>query len=72
MPADRLRARLFVEISKLEEDILRDADSFQREASTIDTLQSELQRISGSLRNVAVAGGRASLAVRKAALKSGS
>jgi hypothetical protein len=71
MPADRLRARLFVEISKLEEDILRDADSFQREASVVDTLQNELQRISQSLRSVAVAGGRASLATRKAAIKSG-
>jgi hypothetical protein len=69
MPADRLRARLFVEIGKLEEDILRDADSFQREASVIDTLQSQLMRISGSLRSVAVAGGRASLATRAAALK---
>jgi hypothetical protein len=71
-PADRLRARLFLEISKLEDDILRDADSFQREASTVDNLQFQLQRISQSLRNAAVAGGRASLATRKAALKSGS
>lgn len=69
MPADRLRARLFVEIGKLEDDILRDAGSFQREASAIDTLQSQLMRISGSLRSVAVAGGRASLATRAAALK---
>jgi hypothetical protein len=72
IPVNRLRARLFVEIGKLEEDILLDADSFLREAATIDILQSDLQRISTSLRHAAVAGGRASLAVREAALKSGS
>jgi hypothetical protein len=70
-PADRLRARLFVEIGKLEEDILRDAESFQSEANAIDSLQRNLERISGSLRNTAVAAGRASLATRKAAIKSG-
>jgi hypothetical protein len=71
MPADRLRARLFVEIGKLEEDILRDADSFQSEASVIESLQRNLERISASLRTAAVAAGKASLAVRRLAIKSG-
>jgi hypothetical protein len=72
MPADRLRARLFVEISKLEEDCLLRAGSFQSEATRIDSLDRELARISASLRTAAVATGKASLAVRKMALKSGS
>lgn len=72
MPADQLRARLFVEISKLEEEILRQATAFQNEANTIDSLKSNLERISASLRSMAVSGGRASLAVRRLALKGGS
>jgi hypothetical protein len=70
--ADRLRARLFVEIGKLEEDCLRRADSFQSEATGVDTLDRELQRITASLRTAAVAAGKTSLAVRRMALKSGS
>jgi hypothetical protein len=70
--ADRLRARLFVEIGKLEEDCLRRADSFQSEATGVDKLDRELQRITASLRTAAVAAGKTSLAVRRMALKSGS
>jgi hypothetical protein len=72
MPADQLRARLFVEIGKLEEEILRQTTAFQNEANTIDSIRNNLERISASLRSMAVAGDRASLAVRRMALKGAS
>ena len=72
MPADQLRARLFVEISKLEEEILRECEAFQREVSLVDTLEVTLVRIRGTLHSTALAGTRASLQTRRRALKSGS
>jgi hypothetical protein len=71
MPADQLRARLFVEISKLEEDILRQSQGFQSELQAVDALESTLSRISTTLHFAAVGGSRASLETRKRALKSG-
>ena len=72
MPADQLRAKLFVEISKLEEDILRQSESFQREAYTAEMLAQSLDQIQRNLHSAAVAGGAASLDTRKRALKGGS
>jgi hypothetical protein len=72
VPADKLRARLFVEIGKLEEDILRQAEAFQKEASVAESQAQTLNEIQGRLRQVAVGAGRASLETRKTALKSGS
>ncbi|HEX4962823.1 MAG TPA: hypothetical protein VF173_18450 [Thermoanaerobaculia bacterium] len=72
VPADQLRARLFVEISKLEEDVLQQCDAFQKEASTAEALEQTLGQIQRSLRAAAVAGGRASIVTRRRALKSGS
>jgi hypothetical protein len=69
MPADQLRARLFVEISKLEEDVLRRCDSFYREASDVELLDRTLEQIGGVLHSTAVNGGRASLQTRREALK---
>jgi len=66
---DELRARLFVELGKLEEEILRQCDAFQREANAIDGLQQNLARIGDSLHASSVAGGKASLYTRKRALK---
>ncbi len=71
-PADQLRARLFVEISKLEEEILRQCQALQSEANRVDALESVLARIRGTLHSTAVSGGRASLITRRRALKSGS
>jgi hypothetical protein len=70
-PGDQLRARLFVEIGKLEEDILQRCEAFQSEASTVDSLLRNLERIEDSLHTTAVAGGKASLYTRKRALKAG-
>ncbi len=72
MPADQLRARLFVEISKLEEEILRECAAFQSEARQAETLEASLERIRGSLHATAVTGAQASLLTRRRALKSGS
>jgi hypothetical protein len=70
-PGDQLRAKIFVEIGKLEEDILHQCEVFQREANTVDGLLRNLARIEDSLRAAAVAGGKASLYTRKRALKAG-
>jgi hypothetical protein len=72
MPADQLRARLFVEISKLEEDILRQAESFQSESNAAEMLARSLDQIQRSFHTAAVSGGEASLATRRRALKGGS
>lgn len=69
VPADQLRARLFVEISKLEEDILRRCDSFYREASDVEFLERTLEQVAGALQSTAVNGGKASLLARRQALK---
>ena len=71
MPGDQLRAKVFVEIGKLEEDILQSCEAFQGEANTVDSLQRNLARIEDSLRAAAVSGGKASLYARKRALKAG-
>ncbi len=70
MPADQLRAKLFVEISKLEEDILRQSDAFLAEARQIEFLETSLERARNNLDATAVAGQRASLLTRRRALKS--
>lgn len=70
VPADKLRDRLFVEISKLEEDILRQAGAFQKEAAMAESLARTLTQIQESLNSTAVGGARASLATRRLALKS--
>lgn len=72
MPADQLRAKLFVEVSKLEEEILRECEAFQSESRQVETLEVSLSRIRGTLHATAVTGGRASLLTRRRALKSGS
>ena len=72
MPADQLRAKLFVEISKLEEDILRQSSAFQNEAYAAEALAQSLDQIQRNLRAAAVSGGQASLVTRRRALKSGS
>lgn len=69
MPGDQLRAKLFIEIGKLEEDILRQCEAFQKEANTVYGLQQNLARIGDSLHGASVAGGRASLYTRKRAIK---
>jgi hypothetical protein len=71
MPADQLRAGLFVELGRLEEDILHQSATFQSEAELIATLANNLGHIKESLRAAAVQGGRASLATRRKAIKSG-
>ncbi|HTG35668.1 MAG TPA: hypothetical protein VLB76_22325 [Thermoanaerobaculia bacterium] len=70
VPADKLRDRLFVEISKLEEDILRQAGAFQKEAAMAESFARSLTQIQESLNSTAVGGARASLATRRLALKS--
>jgi hypothetical protein len=72
MPADQLRARLFVEISRLEEDILRQSETFQREADGAESMERSLEQITAGLRSTAAAGTRALLQTRRRALKSGS
>jgi hypothetical protein len=71
MPADQLRARLFVELGRLEEDILHQSATFQSEADLIATLENNLGHIKDSLRAAAVQGGRASLHTRRKAIKAG-
>jgi hypothetical protein len=71
MPADQLRARLFVEISKLEEEILRECDALQSESQVVEAIGDTLERIRGTLHATAVAGTKASLRTRRRALKSG-
>jgi len=61
-----------VEISKLEEDVLRQSEAFQSEANVAESLERTLAQIHGNLRATAVAGGKASLQTRKRALKMGS
>jgi hypothetical protein len=70
VPADKLRDRLFVEIGKLEEDILRQAGAFQKEAAMAESFARSLTQIQESLNSTAVGGARASLATRRLALKS--
>jgi len=70
VPADKLRDRLFVEIGKLEEDVLRQAAAFQNEAARAESLERSLTQIEETLRSTAVSGARASLATRRLALKS--
>jgi hypothetical protein len=72
VPADQLRARLFVEISRLEEEILRQSDALLAEARQIEFLQTSLERVRDTIHAAAVAGSRASLLTRRRALKSGS
>jgi len=72
VPADQLRAKLFVEISRLEEEILRQSDALLAEGRQIEFLETSLERVRGTLQTTAVASGRASLQTRKRALKSGS
>jgi len=68
MPADQLRARLFVEISKLEEDVLRESEALQNDANAAQSLARTLEGVEDTLRAAAVAGGKASLQIRKLAL----
>ena len=70
VPADKLRDRLFVEIGKLEEDILRQGAAFQREAAMAESFERLLAQIRQTLDSTAVSGARASLATRRLALKS--
>jgi hypothetical protein len=72
VPADQLRARLFVEISRLEEEVLRQSEALLAEGRQIEFLETSLERIRGTLQSTAVAGGHASLLTRKQALKPGS
>jgi hypothetical protein len=72
MPADQLRARLFVEISKLEEEIVRQSEALLAETRQIDFLETSLEQIRGRVQATAIAGGHASLLTRRRALKSGS
>jgi hypothetical protein len=69
MPGDQLRARLFVEVSKLEEEVLRQCDALFGEARQIEALETVLERVRGTLQSTAVAGQRASLLTRRRALK---
>jgi hypothetical protein len=71
MPADQLRARLFVELGRLEEDILHQSATFQSEADLIATLENNLGHIKDGLRAAAVMGGKASLHTRRKAIKTG-
>jgi hypothetical protein len=72
VPADQLRARLFVEISKLEEKVIRQSEAFLNETRQIEFLETSLERLRGTLHGTAIAGGHASLLTRRRALKSGS
>jgi hypothetical protein len=71
MPADQLRARLFVELGRLEEDILHQSATFQSEADLVDLLEKNLGHVRDGLRSAAVMGGKASLATRRKAIKTG-
>jgi hypothetical protein len=70
VPADKLRDRLFVEIGKLEEDILRQGAAFQKEAAMAESFERLLAQIQETLRSTAVSGAKESLATRRLALKS--
>jgi primosomal replication protein N len=70
VPADKLRDKLFVEIGKLEEDVLRQAAAFQKEAAMAESFERMLAQIRQTLNSTAVDGARASLATRRLALKS--
>jgi hypothetical protein len=70
MPGDQLRAKLFVEVSKLEEEVLRQCDALFGEARQIDFLETSLEQVRGKVQATAVAGQRASLLTRRRALKS--
>jgi len=69
MPADQLRAKLFVEISRLEEEVLRQSSALLGETRQIEFLQTSLERLRGTLQNTAAAGTHASLLTRRAAIK---
>jgi hypothetical protein len=69
IPADQLRAKLFVEISKLEEEIVRQSEAFLGETRQIEFLETSLERLRGALHGTAMAGGSASLLTRRRALK---
>jgi hypothetical protein len=69
VPADQLRARLFVEISRLEEEILRQSDALLAETRQIEFLETSLEQVRGRVQSTALAGGRASLLTRRLALK---
>ena len=69
MPADQLRAKLFVEISKLEEEVVRQSEAFLNETRQIEFLETSLERARGMLHSTAMAGGSASLLTRRRALK---
>jgi len=47
VPADKLRDRLFVEIGKLEEDILRQGAAFQKEAALAESMIDSARRAPG-------------------------
>jgi hypothetical protein len=70
VPADKLRDRLFVEIGKLEVEVLRQADALQKEANAAASFEQSLARIQEALRSTAAGGARASLETRRLALKS--
>jgi hypothetical protein len=69
MPADQLRAKLFVEISRLEEEVVRQSEAFLSETRQIEFLEASLERVGGMLHSTAMAGGSASLLTRRRALK---
>jgi hypothetical protein len=69
VPADQLRAKLFVEISKLEEEVVRQSEAFLNETRQIEFLETSLERARGALHGTAMAGGSASLLTRRRALK---
>jgi hypothetical protein len=69
VPADQLRAKLFVEISKLEEEVVRQSQAFLSETRQIEFLEASLERVRGTLHSTAMAGGSASLLTRRRALK---
>lgn len=69
VPADQLRAKLFVEISKLEEEVVRQSEAFLSETRQIEFLETSLERVRGMLHGTAMAGGSASLLTRRRALK---
>jgi len=71
VPGDQLRARLFVEISKLEEEVLRHSEALLAEARQVEFLETSLERLRGTLNAAAAAGGHASLLTRRRALRSG-
>jgi hypothetical protein len=69
VPGDQLRAKLFVEISKLEEEIVRQSEALLSEGRQIEVLETSLEQIRGRVQATALAGGRASLLTRRKALR---